>query len=59
MSAKTNMELVRRWVEQVWNIMHLLILADQKIVEVWTLQNTATQLQQMGATLHPPADTSE
>lgn len=36
-----------------WNGMHLLRLADKKIVEVWALQNNIAQLRQMGATLHP------
>lgn len=36
-----------------WNGMHLLRLADGKIVEVWALQNTIAQLQQMGVTLQP------
>ena len=36
-----------------WNGMHLLRLADEKIVEVWALQNNIAQLRQMGATLHP------
>lgn len=39
-----------------WSGMHLLRLADKKIVEIWALQNTITQLQQMGATLHPAAE---
>ncbi len=39
-----------------WNGIHLLRLADNKIVEVWALQNSMAQLRQMGATLHPPAD---
>ena len=41
-----------------WNGMHLLRLVDKQIVEVWALQNTLAQLRQMGATLHPPADSS-
>ena len=39
-----------------WNGMHLLRLADNKIVEVWALQNNLAQLRQLGATLQPPAD---
>ncbi|MEM7127754.1 MAG: ester cyclase [Chloroflexota bacterium] len=34
-----------------WNGMHLLRLANQQIIEVWALQNTVAQLQQMGVTL--------
>lgn len=40
----------------IWNGMHLLRLADKKIVEVWALQNNISQLRQMGATLRPAAD---
>lgn len=38
-----------------WGGMHLLRLAEGKIVEVWALQNSIAQLRQMGATLHPAA----
>lgn len=38
-----------------WNGIHLLRIADKKIVEVWAVQNTIAQLRQMGATLQPPA----
>ena len=36
-----------------WNGMHFLRIANQQIVEVWAVQNTIAQLQQMGVTLHP------
>jgi hypothetical protein len=39
--------------------MHLLRLANKQIVEVWALQNSIAQLQQMGVTLHSAADGEE
>jgi len=42
-----------------WNGMHLLRLANGQIVEVWALQNSIAQLQQMGVTLHPAAEATE
>lgn len=39
-----------------WNGMHLLRVADNRIVEVWAVANTITQLQQMGVTLNPPGN---
>jgi predicted ester cyclase len=43
----------------IWNGMHLLRLANKQIVEVWAVQNTIAQLQQMGVTLQPAADVAE
>jgi predicted ester cyclase len=42
-----------------WNGMHLLRLANKQIVEVWAVQNSIAQLQQMGVTLHPAANGEE
>ena len=39
-----------------WNGMHLLRLAEGKIIEVWALQNSITQFMQMGAKLNPPSE---
>lgn len=39
-----------------WNGIHLLRLANKKIVEVWAIQNTSSQLQQMGVTLQPATE---
>lgn len=36
-----------------WNGMHFLRIDNQQIVEVWAVQNTIAQLQQMGVRLHP------
>lgn len=36
-----------------WNGMHLLRLEGGQIVEVWSVQNTIAQLQQMGVRLQP------
>lgn len=36
-----------------WNGMHMLRLEDGKITEIWAVQNTSSQLQQMGVTLLP------
>ena len=42
-----------------WNGMHLLRLAHQQIVEVWAVQNTIAQLQQMSVSLQPAAGSVE
>jgi predicted ester cyclase len=39
-----------------WNGMHLLRLANGYIVEVWAVQNSIAQLQQMGVTLQPAVE---
>jgi predicted ester cyclase len=39
-----------------WHGMHLLRLANQQIVEVWAVQDTIAQLQQMGVTLRPAGE---
>ena len=38
-----------------WNGIHMLRIADRRIVEVWGLADTIAQLQQMGVALQPPA----
>lgn len=42
-----------------WTGMHLLRLADNRIVEIWALQNSVAQLRQLGVTLHPTSDSAE
>jgi predicted ester cyclase len=42
-----------------WNGMHLLRLANKQIVEVWAVQDSIAQLQQMGVTLHPAAEADD
>jgi predicted ester cyclase len=42
-----------------WNGMHLLRLANKQIVEIWAVQNSIEQLQQMGVTLHPAVGAAE
>lgn len=36
-----------------WGGMHMLRLVHLQIVEIWAVQDTVAQLQQMGVTLHP------
>ncbi|HYF91464.1 MAG TPA: ester cyclase [Symbiobacteriaceae bacterium] len=42
-----------------WNGMHLLRLADGRIIEIWAVQNGVAQLRQMGVTLLPAQDAAE
>jgi predicted ester cyclase len=42
-----------------WTGVHLLRLAEQRIVEIWALQNGVAQLRQMGVTLQPASDSAE
>jgi predicted ester cyclase len=37
-----------------WSGMHMLRLKNNQIIEVWALQDTLIQLQQMGVTIQPP-----
>ncbi len=39
-----------------WTGMHMLRIADERIVEVWALQNGLAQLRQMGVTIQPASN---